>query len=77
MAQLVSTGQITIVDNNDARPITAFITASQGTQQIYTKDESTVSSVPNWASTPNVLSAKVYVGGTSSAIDVTNQVSNR
>ena len=77
MPTLVSTGQITIVDNNDARPITAFITASQGTQQIYTKDESTISSTPNWASTPNVLSAKVYVGGTSAAVDVTNQVTNR
>ncbi len=77
MAKLVSTGQITIVDNNDARPITAFITASQGTQQIYTKDESTVTSVPNWSSTPNILSAKVYVGGTSSAVDVTAQLANR
>ena len=77
MQTLVSTGQITIVDNNDARPITAFITASQGTQQIYTKDESTISSNPNWASTPNVLTARVFVGGTSAAIDVTNQVANR
>jgi hypothetical protein len=77
MSTVVSTGQITIVDNNDARPITAFITASQGTQQIHTKDESFVSSTPDWSVTPNVLSAKVYVGGTSSAIDVTNQVTNR
>ena len=77
MNTLVSTGQITIVDNNDARPITAFITASQGTQQIFTKDESFVSSTPNWAATPNVLTARVFVGGTTSAIDVTNQVTNR
>lgn len=77
MATLVSTGQITIVDNNDARPITAYITASQGTQQIYTKDESAISSVPNWSSTPNVLTAKVYAGGTSSAIDVTEQLTNK
>lgn len=74
---IVSTGQITIVDNNDARPLTAFITASQGTQQVFTKDESLVTSTPNWASTPNVLSAKVYAGSPTEAIDVTNQLSNR
>lgn len=77
MATLVSTGQITIVDNNDARPLTAFITASNGMQQIYSKDESTISSTPDWTSTPNVLTAKVYAGGTSSAIDITNQLTNK
>lgn len=77
MPTLVSTGQITIVDNNDARPITAYITASNGTQQIYTKDESTISSTPNWATTPNVLTAKVYVGGATGAIDVTGSLTNK
>lgn len=77
MAQLVSTGQITIVDNNDARPITAFITASNGTQQIYSKDESVVSSIPDWSVSNNVLSAKVYVGGSTAAVDVTAQLTSR
>lgn len=77
MATLVSTGQITIVDNNDARPITAFVTASGVTQQTYTKDESTTSYVPNWVSTPLTLTAKVYVGGTSSAAEVAASLSNR
>lgn len=77
MATLVSTGQITIVDNNDAKPITAFVTASGGTQQVYSKDESAVAYVPNWTSTPNTLTAKVYVGGTSSAQEVSAQLTNR
>lgn len=77
MATVVSTGQITIVDNNDARPITAYITASNGVQQIYTKDESTVASTPDWSVANNVLTAKVFVGGTSAAIDVTAQLTNR
>ena len=74
MATLVSTGQITIVDNNDAKPITAFITSNAPLQQTYTKDESSVTYVPNWASTPITLTAKVYVGSTvDSASTLTNK----
>lgn len=76
MPQLVSTGQITIVDNNDARSLTAFITASQGLQQVYSKDESTISFIPDWTSANNVLTAKVYAGGPS-VQDVTAQLTNR
>jgi hypothetical protein len=74
---IVSTGQFTIVDNNDARPITSFITASGVTQQVYTKDESTVSYVPDWTTSNLTLTAKVYVGGTSSATEVSANLSNR
>ncbi len=74
---IVSTGQITIVDNNDAKPITAYITASNGVQQIFTKDESMVSYTPDWTAANNTLSAKVFVGGTSSATDVTAQLTNK
>lgn len=77
MATLVSTGQITIVDNNDARPITAFITASNGTQQVYSKDESTVSFIPNWASANNILTARVYAGAATEALDITDLLTNR
>lgn len=77
MPTLVSTGQITIVDNNDARPITAYITASNGLQQIFTKDESTISYAPNYASTPNVLTAKVYIGDAAGAIEVASTLTNR
>ena len=74
MATLVSTGQITIVDNNDAKPITGFITSSGPTQQTYTKDESSVIWSPDWTSAPLTLSAKVYVGST---IDVSANLINK
>lgn len=60
---LVSTGQITIVDTNDARSIVAFLTANQGTQQVYTKDESTVTYVPSWFTSAIVLTPQISVGG--------------
>lgn len=72
---IVSTGQFTIVDNNDAKPITAFITASGPTQQIFTKDESTISYNPDWTSSNLTLTAKVYVGGTSTSTEVSTLAS--
>jgi hypothetical protein len=77
MPTLVSTGQITIVDNNDAKPLTAFIAGSTALQQVYTKDESTVTYIPNWASTPITLTAKVYVGGTAGSVDITALLTNK
>lgn len=78
---IVSTGQITIVDTNDARPITAYLTTNPGTQQVYTKDESTVSFTPSWmtanSNTGLQIDAHVYVGGTAGAVDITEQLSNR
>lgn len=78
---IVSTGQITIVDNNDAKPITAYITANPGTQQVFTKDESAVAYSPDWftanTNTGIELTAKVFVGAVGSAQDITGQLSNR
>lgn len=78
---IVSTGQITIVDNNDARPITAFIGITPAAQQIYTKDESAVSFTPDWttanSNTGVELRAFVYAGRTSSSEDVTGQLTNK
>lgn len=78
---VVSTGQITIVDSNDARPITAYLTSNPGTQQVYTKDESTISYTPSWmtanSNTGIQLSANVFVGGTTGATDITHQLTNR
>ena len=51
MASLVSTGQITIVDTNDARTITAVLVANGATQQVYTKDESLITYIPSWFTT--------------------------
>lgn len=78
---IVSTGQITIVDTNDARPITAYLTSNPGTQQVFTKDESTVSFTPSWmtanSNTGIQITPKVYVGAVGGSTDVTNLLSNR
>lgn len=77
MATIVTTGQISIVDNNDARPIASYITASNGKQQTYSKDESTIAWNPNWASVNNVLTARVYVGNVSGANESAALLTNR
>lgn len=74
---IVSTGQLTIVDQNDARPITAFIAADGPLQQVYTKDESTVVFSPNRTATPLILNAKVYVGGPGGSSEVSAQLLNK
>ena len=77
MATIVSTGQITIVDNNDAKPITAFITASGVTQQVYTKDDTTETFNPNWVSTPLTLTAKAYVGLATGVTEMAASLTNK
>ena len=67
MTTLVSTGQFTIVDNNDARTITAVLTSSSGTQQVFTRDESTVTFIPDWVTTNLTLTPKLYVSGMTEA----------
>ena len=67
MPTLVSTGQITIVDTNDARSITAALVANSGTQQVYSKDESTVSFLPSWVSANLTITPQISVGGMSAA----------
>ncbi len=78
---IVSTGQITLVDNNDARPITAYLTANPGPQQVYSKDESAVAWLPDWTTANSNagmrIAARVFVGNVSSAQEVTGQLLNR
>lgn len=74
MATLVSTGQITIVDNNDAKPITAYITnGAQPLQQIYTKNDTVTTFTPDRSVANLVLTAKVYAG---SATDIAANLTN-
>lgn len=69
---VVSTGQITIVDNNDARPISAYLAVTPGLQQAYGKDNDTEAWTPNWKTgSPLVISARAFiaaVGGAASII---------
>lgn len=60
---VVSTGQITIIDSNDAKPITAFVAASGSIQQIYNPDTAPAYT-PDFTTAPITLTAKVYVGST-------------
>lgn len=70
MPTLVSTGQITITDNNDAKPITAFIVGNQVLQQIYTRDDTAETYTPSRVTDPLVLTAKVFVGGGAGATNI-------
>lgn len=65
MSTVVSTGQITLVDHNDAKPLVAFIGSSRGVSQVFTNNDGTNVYVPDWTSGGNqVLTAYVYAGGT-------------
>lgn len=75
MSTLVSTGQITIVDNNDAKPISLLITANSPQQQIYTKDSSTAYS-PDNVTVNLVLTPKMYVGSTTSTTELTTNIAD-
>ncbi len=67
MPTLVSTGQITIIDTNDARSITMAVTSDMGVLQTYSKDNDTVTYVPSWftanASTGLTINVALAVGG--------------
>lgn len=64
---IVSTGQITIIDQNDARSITAAISSNNGVQQVYTKDESIILYTPSWSTSANTLTPQISVGGLTTA----------
>lgn len=66
---IVSTGQLTIVDQNDAKPITALISANRALQQVYSKDNGIDTYTPNWTTNTVVLSANVFVGGVNVVTD--------
>ena len=78
---IVTTGQITIVDNNDARPIFAQLLAQPSAQQVFTKDESATSYLPDWttanSNTGLLITPRVYIGSTGSSTEVTGQLTNR
>jgi len=61
---LVSTGQFTIIDQNDARPISALLSSSASNQQIYTKQDDTAGTfTPSWFTTNLVLTPTIAIGG--------------
>ena len=72
---VISTGQFTIVDQNDAKPIMAFISANGSVQQVYSKDNTIETFIPNWVTNNLTLTAAVFVGGVN-VIDGTS-ITNR
>lgn len=64
MAKVLANGQITIVDLNDGKAVQCFTQASQGQTQIFTPDTGVYA--PSYTtSAPNVITARVYVTGSS------------
>lgn len=61
MAQVVSTGQITIIDLYDAPSLNAWISSSQTTRQTYNNTAATYS--PNYPSTPQKLTLNLTKAG--------------
>ena len=63
---VVSTGQFTVIDYNDALTLTGFISANQRINQTFNPDNQ--SYLPNYASTNLVLTAQLFKAGSSTEI---------
>lgn len=63
---IVSTGQFTIIDYNDALTLTGFISANNRTNQSYNPDNA--SYTPSYASTNLILTAQLFKAGSSTEI---------
>jgi hypothetical protein len=62
----IARGQITLVDLNDAKSLNMYLGCNQAATQIFNKENS--SYVPNYPSTPCVITPELYVSGTSTNI---------
>ena len=70
MAIKVARGQVTIIDQNDAVSIQAFIGPNQPLTQVYNKDTNTY--VPSWTATPYlVLTPSLFVSGKGATDQIT------
>lgn len=63
---IVSTGQFTIIDYNDALTLTGFISANNRINQSYNPDNA--SYVPNYPTTNLILTAQLFKAGSSTEI---------
>ena len=69
MPTTVATGQVTIVDQNDAKPITSIISTNRATTQVVSKKDNFSAWKPDYTLTSITLTANIYVGGTNVAGD--------
>ena len=71
MALKIARGQVTIIDQNDAISLQAFIGSSQPLTQVFNKDTNTYA--PSWASSPYlILTPSLYVSGKASVDQITS-----
>ncbi|GLL57141.1 hypothetical protein KUBF_48050 [Bacteroides finegoldii] len=74
MAIKVARGQVTIIDQNDAVSLQAFIGSSQPLTQVFNKD--TGAYAPSWAASPYlILTPSLFVSG-KAAVDQISSVGN-
>lgn len=66
MPEIVTSGQVTLIDLNDAKSLSSYIQSNRPTIQLY--DPNTGALTPNWATTPVILTPELYVSGTSANI---------
>lgn len=70
MAIKVARGQVTIIDQNDAVSLQAFVASNQPLTQVFNKD--TGAYAPNWVSSPFlVLTPSLYVSGKGTTDQIT------
>lgn len=70
---IISSGQITITDFNDAVSLTTFISTNKAKTQIYNPDNGTY--IPDWSVSPYmVLTPSLFVAGTSGDIITSTNV---
>jgi hypothetical protein len=72
MSNVVASGQITLVDLNDAQSLTLYVDGTAPHQQIY--DPNTNTYAPNWANTPVTLTPRMYITGSASNVITSSQV---
>lgn len=66
MANIVASGQITLVDLNDAKSLTAYIQSNQPKIQIRNGDTNALT--PDWTSSNVILTPELFVSGTATNI---------
>lgn len=71
MALKVARGQVTIIDQNDAVSLQAFVSTNQPLTQIYNRDSNVFS--PNWTSSPYlILTPSLFVSGKGATDQITS-----
>lgn len=71
MALKVARGQVTIIDQNDAVSLQAFVGSNQPLTQIYNKDSNVFS--PNWTGSPFlILTPSLFISGKGAADQITS-----